>query len=335
MSLGSFRSSVLTAVLIMSAVGAIIAGLMFGVRPLRPRELFSILLAPDDGVDSILVWTLRLPRSLSAFVGGAGLGVSGYLLQTLARNPLAGPGLTGVTSGAVTPIVFCFIFLPSVSPVFYPFIGMIGGVAAAMVTFWISDWGRRSPLHLALGGISVSIFFNAVTTYILLLSGSLAFSLMHWLSGGFQGLAWRQLAFMTPLVAAGIAGTLACRRIVGLLMLDEQVAAGMGLRLAFWKPLLLVFAVLPVAGIVPVAGTIAFVGLAAPHIARLLRPKDPFWSVALSAAIGALMVVVADIVARTVALPRDLPVSVIAALIGGPVFIYLAQRRDFSTKGKI
>jgi iron complex transport system permease protein len=324
------RSLAMTIVITVVAALVIAGGLLLGARSLGPEAALAALLAPDGKIDSILVWTLRLPRSLAAFVGGAGLGVSGYLLQTLTRNPLAGPGLTGVTSGAIAPIVFCFVFLPWLSSVFYPLVGMTGGLTAALVTFWISRGGRGRPLHLALGGISVSLFLGAVTTYILLLSGSQAPSLLFWLTGGFQGRSWMHLAYMTPWVLAGVGGALAFQRVIGLLMLSEEAAAGMGLQLAIWKPILLFLAVLPVAGVAPVAGPVAFVGLAAPHIARRLKPNGPGWTIALTAAIGGLIVVAADVVARSAAVPKELPVSIITALIGGPVFIYLVQRRSVS-----
>ncbi|SEM32496.1 FecCD transport family protein [Xaviernesmea oryzae] len=217
---------------------------------------------------------------------------------------------------------------------FYPLIGMIGGLAAAAVTFWIARGGRGRPLHLALGGISVSLFLSAVTTYVLMLSGPQVPSLLFWLSGGFQGRSWTQLGYMTPWVAAAFVGALICRRIIGLFLLSEQVAAGMGVNLALWKPVLLILAVLPVAGVAPVAGPVAFVGLASPHLARLLRPEGPGWTLGFSAAIGGFITLSADFVARTVALPRELPISIIAALIGGPVFIYLTQRRDLSFRGE-
>ncbi len=284
----------------------------------------------DGKIDSIFVWTLRLPRSLAAFVGGAGLAVSGYLLQTLTRNPLAGPGLTGVMSGAVTAIVFCFVFLPWLSSATYPLMGMAGGLSAALVTFWIAQGGSGRALHLALGGISVSLFLSAITTYVLLFTGPQVTAILFWLSGGFQGRSWVQLAYMTSWVIACLAGTLAAHRVLGLLALNEDAAASMGLNLRLWKPLLLLLSILPVAGIVPVAGPVAFVGLATPHIARLLRPDGPGWTVGLTAALGGLVVTTADIVARSVAAPRELPVGIITALIGGPVFIYLVQRRNFS-----
>ncbi|AYG70036.1 MULTISPECIES: iron ABC transporter permease [unclassified Rhizobium] len=324
------RSSTLTLIVLMVAAMVIVGGLLVGAKPLPPEAAFKALFFPDGKIDSILVWTLRLPRSLAAFIAGAGLGVSGYLLQVLTRNPLAGPDLTGVTSGAVAPIVYCFVFFPSLSSVFYPLVGLAGGLAAAFVTFWISRGGRGRPLHLALGGISVSLFLGALTTYILLLSGSQAPSLLFWLTGGFQGRSWTQLAYMTPWVLVGAVGALAVQRVVGLLMLSEEAAAGMGLRLEIWKPLLLLLAVLPVAGVAPIAGPVAFVGLAAPHITRLLKPSGPGWTIVTTAALGGLILVAADVVARSVAVPKELPVSVITALIGGPVFIYLVQRRSIS-----
>jgi iron complex transport system permease protein len=132
---------------------------------------------------------------------------------------------------------------------------------------------------------------------------------------------------MPPWVILGLVGALACRRMLGLLSLSEEVAAGMGVRIVFWKPAPLFCAVLPVAGIVPVAGPAAFVGLASPHIARLLRPPTPGWTLLPGAAIGGLMVISADVVGRGIAAPRESPVGILTAAFGSPVFIYLVLRR--------
>lgn len=328
-----YQSSLLVAFILLGTLLTVLGGLLFGNRALSPGELYSVLMTPDGRIDSIIVWKLRLPRSLSALIAGAGLGSSGYLLQTLTRNPIAGPGLTGVTAGAVTAIVFCLIYLPDISTAFHAPVGMVGGLAAAGMTFWISQGGRGKPLHLALGGISISLFLGALTTYLMLLSGPQAASLLHWVAGGFGGLSWQQIAYMTPWVVAGIAGALAFQRIIGLFTLSDQVAASMGVQLALWKPVVLLLSVLPVAGIASVAGPIAFVGIAAPHIARCLKPDGPGWTLALAATTGGWMVATADLAARTLAYPREIPVTFIVALIGGPVFIYLVQRRHFSFKG--
>ncbi|MGN7772339.1 FecCD family ABC transporter permease [Phyllobacterium sp. 22552] len=323
----------MTALIVATALLVVVAGLLVGSKPLGLSKVLSVLVSPDGKIESILVWTLRLPRSLSALVAGAGLAVSGYLLQALTRNPLAGPDITGVASGAVAPIVFCFVFLPWISSVYHPFVGLAGGLTAASVTLWISRGGRGRPLHLALGGISVSLFLGAITTYVLLLSGPQTPSLLFWLSGGFQGRSWPQLLYMTPWVAVAVVGAFACQRVIGMLALSEHASIGMGLNMNLWKPILLVLAIMPVAGVAPVAGPVAFVGLVSPHIARLLKPQSTLWSIALTTAIGALMVVTADVIARSIALPRELPVGIITALLGGPFFVYLVQTQSFSLKG--
>jgi iron complex transport system permease protein len=322
---------------IAALIGAMLigfAGLLIGAKPMRLDAAFTALLTPTGGVDSVIVWTLRMPRSIAAFIGGAGLAVSGYLLQSITRNPLAAPDLTGVTAGTVVVIVFCFVFMPTLSSVFHPLIGLAGGLAAAFATFWVSRGGQASPLHLALGGITISLFLGAVTTYVLLLGGPQSPAVLFWLSGGFQGRSWSHLAFMLPWVMVGIAGALLCHRALALLALGDDAAQGMGLRLGFWKPLFLVLAVCPVSGVTPVAGPVAFVGLAVPHIVRLLQPPGAVWAILLNLAIGGLMLVAADMLARSIAAPRELPVGIILALIGGPFFIHLVQRRTFAGEGR-
>ncbi|MFT3999603.1 MAG: iron ABC transporter permease [Rhizobium sp.] len=328
------KSLAVIALLVAAILLVVFLGLLPGAKALTIGDATRVLLAPDGKVDSILVWTLRLPRSLVAAFAGAGLAVSGYLLQTLTRNPLADPGITGVTAGAITPIVCCFVFLPWLSSVYYPYIGLAGGLAAAAVTFWVAKGGQGRPLHLALGGVSVSLFLGAITIYVLLLTGPQSTSLLFWLSGGFQGRSWPHLAYMLPWILIGLAGALALHRVIAMFALSDHAAAGMGLQLSLWKPVLLVLGICPVAGVAPVAGPVAFVGLAAPHITRLLKPRGVAWEIALCAAIGALIVTVADLIARTIAIPKELPVGIVTALIGGPVFVYLIQRGRLQFRGQ-
>lgn len=320
------KSSIAIGFIVVATLLVIFAGLMPGAKVLSIQAIGKALVAPDGKIESILVWTLRLPRSLAAAVAGAGLAVSGYLLQSLTRNPLADPGITGVTAGAIAPIVTCFVLMPWVPVVLYPFIGLAGGLAAAAVTFWVARGGNGRPLHLALGGISVSLFLGAITIYGLLLAGPQSTALLFWVSGGFAGRTWSHLFQMMPWVMIGVAGALALHRVVSMFALSDHAAAGMGVQLSVWKPVLLLLGIAPVAGVAPVAGPVAFVGLAAPHIARLLKPQGTVWEIGMSAAIGSLIVTSSDLVARTIAIPRELPVGIITALLGGPIFIYLIQR---------
>ncbi len=268
------KSLIAIGFIVVATLLIIVLGLLPGAKTLSFENVLRVLWAPDGKIESILVWTLRLPRSLAAAVAGAGLAVSGYLLQTLTRNPLADPGITGVTAGAIAPIVACFVFLPWLSSVYYPFVGLAGGLAAASVTFWVARGGNGRPLHLALGGVSVSLFLGAITIYVLLLAGPQSTALLFWLSGGFQGRSWSHLVHMLPWVALGVAGALLLHRVIAMFALSDHAAAGMGLQLNIWKPVLLILGICPVAGVAPIAGPVAFVGLAAPHIARLLNPRE-------------------------------------------------------------
>lgn len=329
------KSSVAIGFVVAATLLIVLAGLLPGAKMLSFDTVLRVLIAPDAKIDSILVWTLRLPRSLAAAVAGTGLAVSGYLLQSLTRNPLADPGITGVTAGAVAPIVGCFVLLPWISSAYYPLVGLAGGLAAASVTFWVARGGNGRPLHLALGGVSVSLFLGAITIYVLLLAGPQSTALLFWLSGGFQGRTWSHLVHMLPWIGVGVVGALLLHRVIAMFALSEHAAAAMGLQLDVWKPVLLILAICPVAGVAPVAGPVAFVGLAAPHIARLLKPQGTIWEIALTAATGAFIVTCADLVARTIAIPKELPVGIITALLGGPVFVYLIQRGrlDFQRDG--
>ncbi|MCA1440399.1 iron ABC transporter permease [Ensifer sp. IC4062] len=328
------KSSIAISLVVVATLLIIVVGLLPGAKTLSIDAVLRALLVPDGKIESILVWTLRLPRSLAAAVAGAGLAVSGYLLQSLTRNPLADPGITGVTAGAIAPIVACFVLLPWVSSLYYPFVGLAGGLAAASVTFWVARGGNGRPLHLALGGISVSLFLGAITIYVLLLAGPQSTALLFWISGGFAGRTWSHLLHMLPWVIIGVAGALLLHRVIAMFSLSDHAAAGMGLQLNLWKPILLVLGICPVAGVAPAAGPVAFVGLAAPHIARLLRPRGAAWEIGLTAAIGSLIVTAADLAARTIAIPKELPVGIITALLGGPIFVYLIQRGRLDFKGE-
>ncbi|WP_439627155.1 FecCD family ABC transporter permease [Shinella sp.] len=328
------KSSIAIGFIVVVTLLVIAAGLMPGARTLSFDAVLRALVSPDGKIESIMVWTLRLPRSLAAATAGAGLAVSGYLLQSLTRNPLADPGITGVTAGAIAPIVTCFVFLPWVSGLYYPLVGLAGGLAAASVTFWVARGGNSHPLHLALGGVSVSLFLSAITIYVLLFAGPQSTALLFWLAGGFAGRTWMHLLQMLPWVLIGVLGALFLHRILAMFALSDHSAAAMGVQLTLWKPVLLLLGICPVAGVAPVAGPVAFVGLAAPHIARLLRPRGTLSEIGLTAAIGALIVTAADLIARTIAIPKELPVGIVTALLGGPLFVYLIQRGRLDFKGE-
>ena len=153
------------------------------------------------------------------------------------------------------------------------------------MTFWIARGGNGRTLHLALGGISVSLFLGAITIYVLLLAGPQSTALLFWISGGFAGRTWSHLLPILPWVLIGVIGALALHRVISMFSLSDHAAAGMGVQPGLWKPVLLLLGIAPVAGVAPVAGPVAFVGLAAPHVARLLKPRGTAWEIGLTAGI--------------------------------------------------
>ncbi|MCZ4279540.1 iron ABC transporter permease [Kiloniella laminariae] len=310
------------------AVTVGLLGLGIGAQYIPVSEIIRVLWLPDDSVSSIILWELRLPRMLIALLAGASLAVAGYLLQSITRNPLASPSLTGVTSGAAMLVVLAFVCLPQlISPYYYPFLALFGGTAAASITLFLSGPTLSSPLRLALAGVSVSFLAAAVTTLTLLSAGPQTGTLLFWLSGGLQGRSWSQLLIMLPWVVPGLVCVFFCLRPLALLSLGDEPAQAMGVNVRLWRSLLALLAICLSAGVVAVAGPIAFVGLCVPHMARMLGARTTGTAVALSLALGALLLVSADLFSRTLAAPRELPIGMITALIGGPIFLAIIYRQ--------
>nr|WP_169618314.1 iron ABC transporter permease [Ruegeria sp. PR1b] len=326
------RRSFLIFVITLSATLAVMLGsLLFGAKAMSLAEFMTALTSEDAGVDGIILWSVRMPRSLVAFFAGAGLAVSGYLMQVVTRNPLASPELTGATAGAIAVIVPAYIYFPAISSMSYPLLGAVGALAASGLTLVLSQGGRASPWHLALAGFSVALFLSALTTYLLLRGGPPSPSVLFWLSGGFQGRSWTHLLHMLPCVLIGVLGALAASRMIGLIALGDAAAMSMGARLGLWKFALLICAILPIAGIAPVAGAVTFIGLATPHLVRMLRPAGPRWSILFNVACGGLIACLADAIARSAAAPREIPVGVFTAALGGPVIVWYLRRRVADT----
>ena len=311
--------------LIILVIGAI--SLTSGAHSIPLQSVINSLFEPNNSVDSIIIWKLRLPRFLVALAAGCGLALAGMVLQSITRNPLASPSLTGVTAGAALGVVASFVYLPSIiTPFYYPFAALIGGLGAASLTFFVAGHKYISPMRLALAGVTVSFMASAVTSVMLLSTGPQSATLLFWLSGGLQGRSWEQLYILLPWLVFGVVGVLVAIRPMALLTLGDDAASSMGVDSGKWRIMLGTMAVCITAGVVSVVGPIAFVGLCVPHIARLLGARTIISSILLSSVLGMLLLATADLFARTVAAPREIPISVLTALVGGPLFIALVYR---------
>jgi iron complex transport system permease protein len=319
-------------------LGSVVVGVAVGRVPISPAEQLAILLgrlggdaAGVDATTAGILLDIRLPRVLLAAVTGAALGAAGAALQGLFRNPLADPYLVGVSSGAsVGAVLALTLGLPASlyaagGVQAAAFVGAVLAVALAVAL--AQAGGRTSVPSLLLAGIAVAAIGGAVTSYLLFFHGERIFAAYAWLLGGFNTADWGMLWRVGLPVIGGAAGLAALGPSLDLLQLDEEAARGVGLRIEATKIAAVACAALITAAAVSATGLIAFVGLVAPHVVRLLVGPEHRRLIALSALGGAAFLVQADLVAR-IALPEgDLPVGVVTAAVGGPFFLGLLWSR--------
>ncbi|UTW10826.1 FecCD family ABC transporter permease [Marinobacterium rhizophilum] len=297
-----------------------------GAVPVPLQTLWRLLQGTESGLPAILVWELRLPRFLAGLLVGASLGVAGWVMQTVTRNPLASPGLTGVVAGASMAVVVAQVGFV-VSAIWLPWLGMLGGAGAAALTFVLAGQGGFSPLRLALAGIAVTALASALATAFLLFSGAQAQQLYFWLAGGLLGRGWSHVQLILPWACGGLFLVMGFSRYLNLLRLDDEIARGLGARVLFWRLGFVAVAVALTAATVAVAGPVGFVGLVAPHLVRLLLGNNQRLALPAVMLLGALLVTLSDLVARTLAAPAELPLGMFTALLGGPLFIWLIRTR--------
>jgi iron complex transport system permease protein len=300
--------------------------LSIGSVQLPLSDVWTALTHPSaTGVTHTIVWDLRLPRVLMAMGVGAGLGIAGTLLQALFRNPLVDPYITGVSAGAALAAAAGFTL--GVAFAFIPALAFGGGLACAALVAAIGTGESPSGnLRLVLAGVAVSAFASALVTLILLRGNGGNLGILAWLAGGINGRGWSDLGLMAMYLSVGCAAALAQVHAVNLLRLGSGAAQGFGLRLDVARWRILATASLITAACVAVSGVVGFVGLMVPHVVRKLVSGDARWLLAGSALGGAIVVVIADLLARTVMAPAEVPLGVLLAFVGVPFFLLLARR---------
>ena len=279
----------------------------------------------------VILWQLRLPRiALAAIVGGA-LALSGAAYQGLFRNPLADPYFIGVSAGA--GLGATIVLVTSVpSHVFgvstLPLAAFGGAVAAVSVAYAIARRSQGVPLAtLILAGVAVTSFTSAITALLMIRSDPDLRPVLGWLLGGFISAEWRDSAMILPYLAPAALVLAAYGRVINVLQLGEEHAQQLGVSVEGTKLLLIGVASLATAAAVAVSGLIGFVGLIAPHAVRLVWGGDYRSLLPMAALVGAAFLVLADLVARTVVSPSELPVGIVTAFCGAPFFLYLLRRR--------
>ncbi|OXS59253.1 ferrichrome ABC transporter permease [Cohnella sp. CIP 111063] len=318
--------------IILGGIVALILGIgvsvTFGARDIRFVEVWlAVFQYNPDLTDHQVIQELRLPRVLGCVLVGSSFAVAGAILQGMMRNPLADSGLLGLNSGAGFALAVCFAFFPGLSYSYLVLVCFIGAALSAMFVFALGSIakGGLTPVRLVLAGAALSALLTALSEGIALyfrIGQDLAF----WYAGGVAGTRWIHLKVMAPWIALAIAGAIALSRSITLLSLGEDVAKGLGLRSGFTKFMGTVIVIVLAGSAVSAVGAVSFVGLLVPHFARKLVGVDYRWIIPTSAVLGAVLVVLADLAARTVRPGFETPIGALIALIGVPFFLYLANK---------
>lgn len=321
------RSALAAMCLLLVAVA--VWSVTLGTSPIAVSDVLSAIIAFDGSREHLVVTTLRLPRVLAGVLAGGALGVAGAIMQAATNNPLASPGLLGVNAGAAFAVVLAMSVLGLGSSAAHLWFACGGAGAAAVVVSALASAGPggATPLKLVLAGAVLTTFLTSLTTAILIFDQTTLDAVRLWTAGSLSGRTMAQVGVVAPPIVAGIAAALVLRRHLMTLSLGAEVARSVGQNPVLWRGLAVGLVILLAGAAVAIAGPIGFVGLVVPHVARLTAGIDLRWIIPFSAAGGALLVVAADSVGRTVFASQSFPVGVTMALIGAPFFIWLARRR--------
>lgn len=284
-----------------------------------------------QGSEEVIVWQIRLPRVLTAATVGAALALAGAVYQGVFRNPLADPYLLGVASGASFGAAVTIAFgasVPLLAAVGVPGISFAFSLLTVALVMALAGRGGSLPLlPLILAGVVLGSSFSAATSFTMLLAREQAVGVLAWLLGSFGFASWRQLGSVLPLLLPALPLVAFAARALDVLQLGEEQASQLGLPVEGIKLVLVVASTLMTAAAVSISGVIGFVGLIVPHAARLLLGPGHRTLLPMSALLGAAFLVGADLLARTVIAPAEIPIGVVTALVGGPFFLYLLRRR--------
>lgn len=295
-----------------------------GSLKVTPGELFSgLFLQYDETVRAI--YDLRFPRIFIAMLGGAAMAVSGVLLQAVMKNPLADPGIIGISSGASLIAVLVAAFLPQLFPI-APLLSFFGGLLAFVLVYSLSFKGGLSPIRIILVGVAVDALFRGLMTAFNSATGSNYSGAASIVNANITMKTWSDVRTLLVYVAIGLVAALFTARSCDLLALEDKTAASLGIRVTRTRILVSFVAVLLASISTAIIGPISFLGLIVPHLSRIFVGSGHKALVPYSALLGAFTLLLADTVGRTIAQPYEISASILMAVVGGPFFILLLRR---------
>ncbi len=312
---------------------AVAASIAIGARPLGLSVVRDALLSPDGSNDHTIVRELRIPRTLLGLAVGTALGLAGALMQGLTRNPLADPGILGISAGAALAVVVGISTFGVTAATGFVWFAFVGAAVASVAVYGLGAVGRGgvTPVKLALAGAAMSTLLASLTSGILLADSAALDVFRFWAVGSIAGRAGDVVAAVVPFVVVGTVVALCLGRSLNALALGDDVARSLGQRVHAQRALVACAVVVLCGAATAGAGPILFVGLVIPHVARAICGPDYRWILAWSAVLGPILLLVADVAGRVVARPGEVQVGVMTAVIGAPFFIALVRRKKLAS----
>lgn len=306
--------------------------LMYGANPLPLASVWQGLVSHDSSEASVIVWSLRVPRTLVGLVVAPAFGVAGALIQALTRNPLADPGILGVNAGAVFAITMGVGLFGVTSVSGYVWFAFLGAAAATLLVYLIGSAGRSvaSPVALVLAGVALGAVLTGISTFVALIDPDTFRSVRYWGIGSIAHTNLSDAYQVMPFLAVGLVIAIGLASALNSIALGDDLAASLGTKVARTRVLGVIAVTLLAGGGTALTGGIAFVGLMIPHVVRWFVGPDQRWIIAYSALASPVMVLGADVLGRVIARPGEIQVGILTAVVGAPVLIALVRQRRVS-----
>jgi iron complex transport system permease protein len=312
---------------IAALVGMFIIAMISGAAHISVHDVWLGIATQIDGEKITIIRELRLPREIAAILVGSSLAVSGAIMQGLTRNPLADPGLLGLTAGANATLALAVAFIPSLNYFGITIVCFIGAAVGTLIVLGIGaiKVSGFTSMRLVLAGSAISVFLFAVSDGIGLLF-KISKDVTMWTAGGLIGVTWGQIQIISPFIVIGIVVAIILSRRLTILSLNEEAAVGLGLNTVYVKIVLYIVITVLAGASVALVGNIAFIGLMIPHIVRAMFGSDYRSILPMSAVWGAIFMLLADTLGRTINAPYETPVVAITAMMGLPFLLFIVRK---------
>lgn len=307
---------------------SIFASIVLGYTDVKLSMAVDAFTAFNGSSEHIVIRDVRMPRALIAGAVGASLAIAGAIMQALTKNPLASPGIFGVNAGAGFFIVVAVSLFSVTAMTHFIWLAFFGAAFAAIIVYSLGSLGREglTPIKLTLAGAAIAALFTSFTQGLLVLDETALEEVLFWLAGSVRGRELEFLYMVLPYLAIAWVASIFIARPINILTMGEDVAKGLGQKTWLVKLVSGILIIFLAGGSVAVAGPIGFIGIVIPHVARALVGSDHRWVFPYCGILGGILLILADVSARFIIFPQEVPVGIMTAIIGTPFFIYIARK---------